>query len=167
MLVQRERRLGSAPRERIWRAKEAAVSASPEEQRRDTSMFMFWEKAVTGQLISSWDCLGSSHDEHKCLLSCRGVCPVLRKVRITYTQARWRRCVYTCSIQLRVYLTLVNTNRCLGPQPCSSSGGGSYLSDRPDHSRRSLSLGSVQRQDEQCVSEDCCCHCANVLHNGP
>lgn len=38
MLVQRERRLGSAPRTRSWRAKLAAVSASPEEQRRDTGM---------------------------------------------------------------------------------------------------------------------------------
>lgn len=38
MLVQRERRFGSAPRARSWRAKLAAVSASPEEQRRHTGM---------------------------------------------------------------------------------------------------------------------------------
>ena len=36
MLVQRERRLGSAPKERSWRANPAAVSASPEEHRRST-----------------------------------------------------------------------------------------------------------------------------------
>lgn len=32
MLVHRERRLGSAPKARSWRAKLAAVSASPEEK---------------------------------------------------------------------------------------------------------------------------------------
>ena len=45
----------------------------------------------------------------------------------------------------------VSTNRCPGPRPCSSSAGGSYPSDRLDHSHHSLSLGSVQRQEVQCV----------------
>lgn len=47
MLVQRERRLGSAPRARSWRAKLAAVSASPEEQRRDTGTCVLGGGVVT------------------------------------------------------------------------------------------------------------------------
>lgn len=50
MLVQRERRLGSAPRERSWRAKLAAVSASPEQQRRDTGMSVLGASVVTDSL---------------------------------------------------------------------------------------------------------------------
>ena len=47
MLVQRERRLGSAPRARSWRAKLAAVSASPEGQRRDAGKSVLRGGVVT------------------------------------------------------------------------------------------------------------------------
>lgn len=48
MLVQRERRLGSAPRARRWRAKLAAVSASPEQPRRDTGFSVLGASVVSG-----------------------------------------------------------------------------------------------------------------------